>query len=200
MKKRGGKCHMQIIAINGSPRKEGNTSVIIHSILEGARAEGAETIEVRLHDINLKGCMGCLTCRKNPGVCRQEDDLSPFLEALKTCHGYVIGSPIYMYHVTGQMKIFVDRAYSLYISREKEPGVYDAALVPGKTYALVTSQGHPDSDRFDRAIRWLAGMTGTGLGVKEVGRIIHKDSHARPAREDKPLLEKAYEIGRNMVR
>jgi multimeric flavodoxin WrbA len=191
---------MQIIAINGSPRKEGNTSVIIRAILEGARVAGAETTEVRLHDINLKGCMGCLTCRKNPGVCRQEDDLSPFLEALKTCQGYVIGSPIYMYHVTGQMKIFVDRAYSLYISREKEPGVYDAALASGKTYALVTSQGHPDSDRFDRAIRWLAGMTGTGLGVKEVGRIIHTDSHARPAREDKPLLEKAYQIGRNMVR
>ena len=110
---------------------------------KGRDQRGAETTEVRLHDIHLKGCMGCLSCRKDPGVCKQEDDLSPFLEALKTCRGYVIGSPIYMYHVTGQMKIFVDRAYSLYISREKEPGVYDAALAPGKTYALVTSQGAP---------------------------------------------------------
>jgi multimeric flavodoxin WrbA len=191
---------MQIMAINGSPRKEGNTSIIVRSILEGARRAGAETTEVRLHDIHLKGCMGCLSCRKNPGVCKQEDDLSPFLEALKTARGYVIGSPIYMYHVTGQMKIFVDRVYSLYISREKEPGVYDAALAPGKTYALVTSQGHPDADRFDRAIRWLAGMTGTGLGVNDVGRIIHTDSHERPARDDKALLEKAYEIGRSMVK
>ena len=101
-----------------------------------------------------------------------------------------------MYHVTGQMKIFVDRAYSLYISREKEPGGYDAALAPGKAYALVTSQGHPDADRFDRAIRWLSGMTGTGLGVKEVGRIIHTDSHEKPARNDQALLEKALEIGK----
>jgi multimeric flavodoxin WrbA len=190
---------MQIIAINGSPRKEGNTSTIIKTILEGAQAGGAETVEVRLHDIHLKGCMGCLRCRKNPGRCSQEDELSPFLSALKTCQAYIIGSPIYMYHVTGQMKIFVDRVYSLYISRENEPGLYDPALPPGKSYALVTSQGHPDPERFGKSIRWLAGMTGSGLGAKEAGRLIHCNSHLKPVIEDKILLEQAREIGRKLA-
>jgi multimeric flavodoxin WrbA len=49
---------MQILAFNGSPRKKGNTSTIIAAILEGARSKGAQTTEVRLHDINLRGCMG----------------------------------------------------------------------------------------------------------------------------------------------
>jgi multimeric flavodoxin WrbA len=190
---------MQIIAINGSPRKEGNTSTLIRTILEGAQSCGAETVEVRLHDIDLKGCLGCLSCRKNPGRCRQEDALSPFLEALKTCQAYIIGSPIYMYHVTGQMKIFVDRIYSLYISRENEPGVYDPALPPGKPYALVTSQGHPDPERFGKSIRWLAGMTGTGLGSVEAGRIVHCNSHLQPVKEDGALLDRAREIGRKLV-
>jgi multimeric flavodoxin WrbA len=190
---------MEIIAINGSPRKEGNTSTIIKTILAGAQSRGVETVEVRLHDIDLKGCMGCLSCRKNPGQCRQEDELSPYLEALKTCQAYIIGSPIYMYHITGQMKIFIDRVYSLYISRENEPGVYDPALPPGKPYALVTSQGHPDPDRFGKSIRWLAGMTGSGLGAREVGRIVHVNSHLKPVKEDEALLGQAWEIGQKLA-
>ena len=190
---------MKILAINGSPRKEGNTSNIIRAMQEGAESAGAETTEVRLHDIDLKGCMGCLSCRQNPGVCKQQDDLSPYLDALKSCHGYIIGSPIYMYHVTGQMKIFVDRVYSLYISRAQEDGRYDSALPKGKTYALVTSQGHPDPERFKRSIKWLAGMTGSGLGAEEVGRIIHADSHIHPGKDNPELISEAREIGKKLV-
>jgi multimeric flavodoxin WrbA len=55
---------MQVLAFNGSPRKKGNTSTIIAAILKGARDKGAQTTEIRLHDINLKGCRGCLSCQK----------------------------------------------------------------------------------------------------------------------------------------
>ncbi len=51
---------MRIIAFNGSPRKNGNTSSTIKAILEGAASVGAETTEVMLHHIDMKGCMGCL--------------------------------------------------------------------------------------------------------------------------------------------
>jgi hypothetical protein len=98
------------------------------------------------------------------------------------------------------MKIFVDRAYSLYISREQQPGVYDSALPPGKNYALVTSQGHPDPERFIKSIRWLAGMTGSGLGAAEIGRIIHSDSHIRPAKNNRELLAEARDIGKKLIR
>ena len=61
---------MQILAFNGSPHTQGNTSAIIAAILEGARSKGAQTTEVRLHDIDLKGCCGCLSCRKHFGSAR----------------------------------------------------------------------------------------------------------------------------------
>jgi len=185
---------MKILAFNGSPRKTGNTTALIGAVLEGARESGAETAEVRLHDINLKGCMGCLTCRKNPGFCAQKDDLSPFLEEMKTADGLVIGSPIYMYHVTGQMKMLVDRIYSFYITRDD--GGYDSALPPGKPFVLITSQGHPEPERFDRTVRWLAGMTAGGLGCKEVGRIVQANSHLEPAGENGGLLDEARRLGR----
>lgn len=188
---------MLILAFNGSPRKNGNTAVIIDRILDGARSRGAQTTEIRLHDINLRGCQGCLSCRANPGFCNLVDDLSPFLEGIKNSAGIVVGCPIYMYRISGQMKLFTDRIYSLYANRPD--GGYDSMVPPGKTYALVTSQGAPDKEQYSKSIRYLAGMTGTGLGMKMVGKIVHTNSALLPARQDEALLERAYEIGRLMV-
>jgi multimeric flavodoxin WrbA len=188
---------MQILAFNGSPRRKGNTSTIIRSILSGAESEGADTVEVRLHDIDMKGCQGCLACRKKPGMCAQKDELQPHLESMKTCQGIVVGCPIYMYRICGQMKLFVDRCYSLYISRAE--GGYDSAIPPGKKYALVVSQGAPAQEQYQRSVRWLAGMTGSGFGMQEVGRIVHSDSNSKPAEEDAALLEEAFLIGRRLA-
>lgn len=77
---------MKIMAINGSPREKGNTSTILEAILEGARESGAETTHVWLDRIDLKGCMGCLACREKPGFCQRQDELAPYLEAMKTGH------------------------------------------------------------------------------------------------------------------
>jgi len=170
---------MDIIAFNASPRITGNTSRIVAAILSGARSAGAATQEVRLHDIAMKGCQGCLGCRRTPGVCRQQDALSPHLEAIKSCKGIVVATPIYMYHIAGQMKLFVDRIYSLYASKNEDE--YYSAVPPGKTYALVTSQGSPDPMEYERPIRYLSRITGSGLGFNIVGQIIHADSHVFPA-------------------
>lgn len=148
---------MQILAFNGSPRHNGNTSTIIRAILEGAQSAGAETTEVRLHDINMKGCMGCLSCRDKHGVCAQKDDLRPYLEAIKASAGIVIGCPIYMYRVAGQMKLFVDRCYSLFPPKEGgrlrhgracrqsiRPGGFPGSSRPGSVQAVRSMAGRDD--------------------------------------------------------
>lgn len=188
---------MKILAFNGSPRKKGNTATLIEKVLEGARSGGARTEHVRLGEIDLKGCLGCLSCRTNPGYCKTRDGLSPYLEAIKDCDGVVIGCPIYMYRISGQMKLFVDRIYSLY---DGNPIVGYKSMVPaGKTYALVISQGAPNPEQYPKSIRYLAGMTGSGLGMKEVGRIIHENSNQNPAAGNEQLLREAFEIGQRMV-
>lgn len=187
---------MHILAINGSPRRKGNTSVLLEAVLEGAKEAGAEIDHVRLDEIDLKGCMGCLSCREKPGFCAREDGLSPVLEAMKSSEALVVGCPVYMYHISGQMKLFIDRIYSFYVNRED--GGYDSALPPGKRFAFVTSQGHPDPDRFKRSVRWLEGMIG-GLGMEKVGGIVHSDSHIKPAKADPGLLDRARGIGRALA-
>ena len=184
---------MNILAINGSPRGKGNTSVLLQKILEGAKEAGAETRLICLDEIDLKGCMGCLSCKQNPGFCKREDGLSPVLQDMKSCDGVVVGCPIYMLHVSGQMKIFVDRLYSFYTPREG--GGYNSALPAGKKFALVTSQGDKNPDRFHKVVRWIEGMAGVGLGMTSVGKIVHANSKEKPAKDDSVLLEEAHKIG-----
>jgi multimeric flavodoxin WrbA len=183
---------MRVLAFNGSPRPGGNTSTIVTAILEGARTAGAETTHVMLDELELKGCQGCLSCRKNPGNCARRDGLSPYFEELKSCDAVVVGCPIYMYRIAGQMKLLVDRMYSFW--EDTPDGGYKSALPAGKKFALVTSQGHPDTDMYKRSIRWLGGMVG-GLDMEEVGRIVHANSAAKPAKRDPELLDRARRIG-----
>jgi multimeric flavodoxin WrbA len=192
-----GEMNMHIIAFNGSPRKKGNTSNLVKAVLEGAASAGAETTEVNLHHINMKGCMGCLSCRQKHGICAQKDDLSPHLEAVKTCDGMVIACPIYMYRISGQMKLLVDRFYSLYTP--KDDGGYGSAVPAGKKFAVIISQGAPDPEQYGKSVRWLVGMAGAGFGMEEAGRIIHTDSHLNPAKGASPLLEEARSIGRRLT-
>jgi len=188
---------MHILAINGSPRKNGNTSSLIRAILEGAEAEGAETTEVNIHKINMKGCQGCLSCRTKHGICAQKDDLSPHLEAMKTCDGLVLGSPIYMFRISGQMKLFLDRSYSLYTP--KDEGGYGSAVPPGKPFAMVVSQGAEESEQYRRSVKYLAGMGASGLGFVEAGRIIHCGSADGPAKESENLLAEAHALGKKLI-
>jgi len=188
---------MHVIAINGSPRRKGNTWVILEEILTGARELGAETTHLILDTLDMKGCRGCLSCREKPGVCWRQDALSPYLELMQKCDGIAVGTPIYMYHVTGQMKLFIDRLYSFYVNTEIM-GVYRSAFPAGRRCVVATTQGHPDGKRFEPAVRWINGMIG-GLGMESVGRIVHLNSQERPAEEDEALLREARLIGRRLA-
>ena len=189
---------MQIIAFNGSPRKNGNTSTLIKALAEGAAAAGAQTTEVNLHHINMKGCMACYSCNEvKYGVCAQKDDLSPYLEGIKTADAVVFGCPIYMYRISGQMKLLIDRMYSLY--SPKPEGGYNSEVPPGKKFAVIVSQGAPDPEQYKRSVRWLAGMAGTGLGMTEAGRIIHTAGAMGQVDENNSLLEEAKALGRKLA-
>lgn len=104
---------MKIFAVNGSPRKKGNTATLLDHFLEGARDAGAETELVHLHDLHASGCRSCFACKLRGGPsyghCAFRDGLSPLLAALEKADGLVMGSPIYFGNVTGAMRSFQER-------------------------------------------------------------------------------------------
>lgn len=104
---------MNVIAINGSPRKKWNTATLLEHTLAGAASKGAKTELVHLYDLNYKGCTSCFACKlkdgKSYGKCAMKDDLTPVLEKIAGADALILGSPIYFGIVTGEMRSFMER-------------------------------------------------------------------------------------------
>jgi len=104
---------MNVIAINGSPRKNWNTDTLLKKVLEGAESAGAETEMVYLYDLKFCGCKSCMACKlkkePRPNRCVLRDELTPVLDKVHAADAVVLGSPIYFSEVTGEMRSFVER-------------------------------------------------------------------------------------------
>lgn len=111
---------MQVIGINGSPRKKWNTATLVVKALEGAAAQGAETELVHLYDLDFKGCTSCFACKtrggKSYGHCAMKDGLKPVLDKIATADALVIGSPVYFGSVTGETRSFMERLLFPYLT------------------------------------------------------------------------------------
>lgn len=111
---------MNVIGINGSPRKQWNTATLVAKALEGAAAQGATTDLFHLYDLDFKGCKSCFACKirggKSYGKCVLNDDLAPVLEKIAAADALVIGSPIYFGTVTGETRSFLERLLFPYLT------------------------------------------------------------------------------------
>jgi multimeric flavodoxin WrbA len=154
---------MKVIGINASPRKTANTQTLVESILNGATERGAETRLVNLRELKINGCLGCEGCKKHLGKCVQKDDLTILLQEMTTYDAIVMGTPVYWYHVTAQLKMLVDRLYCFFESVENpETGeqTIKSAFPSGKKFIFIISRGDPEPSElfpqfYDHLNEWL---------------------------------------------
>jgi len=110
---------MKILAFNGSPRKTWNTATLLNKTLEGSASKGAETEMIHLYDLNYKGCISCFACKMRGGAsygkCALKDDLTPVLAKINEADAIILGSPIYFFRVTGEMRSFMERLLFPYL-------------------------------------------------------------------------------------
>ncbi len=115
---------MEVLAINGSPRKKCNTAILLDQALEGASSEGAVTELIHLYDLNFKGCTSCFVCKtkngKSYGKCNFKDELTPMLNRIEGIDALILGSPIYLGSVTGAMRCFLERLIYPYLASDEK--------------------------------------------------------------------------------
>jgi multimeric flavodoxin WrbA len=112
-----------IVALYGSPRRGGNTAVLLEAAVAGARAAGADVTEIYLRDLKISPCLEIYQCIKT-GECAIKDEFPGVLAQLKQARGIMLASPIFFYTVSAHTKIFMDRCQSLWVNkywREKPP-------------------------------------------------------------------------------
>ena len=103
----------KILAIYGSPRRNGNTSLLLKKAVQGAIEAGAEVEEITLRDLNMSPCLEIYTCKKT-GRCVIQDDFQQVYDKLLECNGLMLASPIFFYAVSAHTKILMDRCQSLW--------------------------------------------------------------------------------------
>ncbi len=151
----GGK-GMNVIGINTSPRKDGNTAWIVNKILEGAKEQGAETQVFNVSDLDIKPCRGCWACHNGDKGCVIKDDMQKLNAAIDRANVIVFGSPIYMMQMSAQAKTLIDRLFARFSPRYspyfKEESAAEKRLI------LTFNQGNPDSELFKSYIDYTKHM------------------------------------------
>jgi len=180
-----------ILGIVGSPRKDGNTHILLSKILEGAKAAGAATELILLSDSKIGECDGCHACWKGRR-CSKNDDMIDIYPKIIASDVIVFGTPVYWYGPTALMKAFVDRF--VYFNSPK-----NRALIRGKEAAIAVplEEKNPSTAAlveafFEKSLAYLEmKLIGRVIapGVGEKGEILAK----------KKVLAEAYELGRSMA-
>jgi multimeric flavodoxin WrbA len=181
---------MKVVGFVGSPRKNGNTARLVNEVLRGAQACGAETQLHFLNEMNIKGCQACRACKKLDGACVQKDDMAPLYDEIKNADAVVIGTPVYMFQMTGQTKLFVDRLYA-FLNND-----FTHKLGEGKKTLMIYSQGQVDPSCFQPSFDLNNGVLSL-LGFK-VQQTIVSAGMSRPddVLNNKEAMESAYDAGK----
>jgi multimeric flavodoxin WrbA len=101
-----------ILAVSGSPRKEGNTELLINKALEPFIKEGHAVQKFFMSGKSVAPCCACDACEED-GVCVVEDDYQEFQEQLLRCDAIILGSPVYNRNITGQLLSLFNRNHSI---------------------------------------------------------------------------------------
>ncbi len=103
---------IKVVAFNGSPRKEGNTTILLNIVLEELKKEEIDTELVQLSGQVLSGCRACYKCRENQDqrCAITNDNLNDYISKMIGAHGILLGSPTYISDMSANMKALIERA------------------------------------------------------------------------------------------
>ncbi|MDD1657312.1 MAG: flavodoxin family protein [Methanomicrobiales archaeon] len=150
---------MKVIGICGSPRGQSSrTKRLVEAVIRGAGGQGAETEFVDLCALTVRPCTGCETCYAT-GFCIHGDDAAALLEGMATADGIVLGSPVYIDHVTAQMKAFIDRTADA-IHCQRMHGRYGCSVA-----TTWGSGGNEVVEYLNHVLHWLGVVTVGGMWV-----------------------------------
>lgn len=165
---------MRILAISGSPRKGGNTDIMVETFARAASEKGHVCQIVYLSEKHPNPCMACNACRnKEDGLCVQKDDMQEIYRLMQQSDMIVLASPLYYFTVSAQLKCLIDRFYA--------PGSRGKSI---KAAALFIDSGSPGYEgaeyMYQRSVNFL--------GWKDMGMIEIPGMKAKGAMAECPKL------------
>jgi multimeric flavodoxin WrbA len=190
---------VRILAIYGSPRLKGNTSLLLKKAVQGALEAGAEVEEIILRDLNMSPCLEIYGCKKT-GRCVIQDDFQKVYDQLLACHGLMLASPIFYYTVSAHTKILMDRCQSFWAKKywvEKTPIEKRKATRKGLFISVGATKGKKLFDGTLLSIRYFFDVLETELWRSLLYRSLdfERDVLGHPE-----YLKEAYRAGKELLK
>ena len=136
---------MRVLAVNGSPRKKGNTATLLEHAMKGAASKGAKTRLVQLSRLKFTGCVSCFACKrrkgKSYGRCKIKDGLTKVLAGIEKADALILGSPIYFGTTTALTRAFLERLLFPWLAYTDPPSsVFPKKIRTGLIYTMGTTE------------------------------------------------------------
>lgn len=121
----------KVLILSSSPRRGGNTDTLCDEFMHGASATGNTVEKIFLRDKTIHYCTGCSTCSLQKQSCPLKDDAAGIIDKMLSADVIVLGTPVYFYAMSAQLKTFLDRCCGLYTKMRNKEFYFIAAGAEG---------------------------------------------------------------------
>jgi len=175
---------MNILILSGSPRKNGNTDLLVEAFAKGA-SEKHHVEVVSVHDYKVNPCMGCNACFTSEGnTCVQKDDMPEIYGKLANADMLVIASPVYFYGLSAQLKAVIDRCHN---------PIRDTFHIKKAALILVGAASLPEL--FDSILAQYQ-LCINYFHIEDMGRVLVRGAKEKGGVRGTKALEEAEALGR----
>jgi multimeric flavodoxin WrbA len=177
---------MKILALIASPRKGGNTDLLVDQIIEGSETKGHTAEKLYLYDYTISLCTDCRNCKKGDYECCINDEMQKIYPKMAAADLIIFGTPMYWYGPTAKMKMLMDRM---------RPFVANGKLKEKKAIVVVPSAEGPKAcDPMIEIFR----LSFKYLKMEFVGTVLAKAFDKGAVAADQTVMNEAYELGASL--
>jgi multimeric flavodoxin WrbA len=155
---------VDLVVIQGSPRADGNCSILAGWAVEAAHELGRHAQVIYPHDMDIRCCIGCYQCY-NTGSCVFDDDMGTIIDAIRSASLLVVCSPVYTNTVPGGLKMVIDRCQAYHAERVLSGGR------TGQQGLIFSVAGRKGEENFTCITRVVAAFL-RNLGITPAGDIL----------------------------
>ena len=188
---------MRVLGIAGSPRRGGNTDLLLAEVMKGAASRGAEVTTVVLNDLEITPCQHCDACFE-AGECKIKDDMQKVYNELERADRIVLASPVHFMGVTAQAKAMIDRCQALWVRKYvlKQPPLGDKRERKG---LFISVGGMKLANLFEPALATVKSWFKV-LDIAYGGELAFPNVDEKGAIKNHPdALEQAFLAGQRLV-
>jgi multimeric flavodoxin WrbA len=187
---------VKVVGISSSPRRHGNSEILLDRALEGAVSAGADVEKIVVNELEFKTCQECGECSKN-GVCVILDGMESVYKKMDSADAVIVSSPMFFSSVTAQAKMMIDRFQCAWVAKYILKSCVRAKKRKG---IFIGVAGSYRKGSFENARSIIKAFFAT-LDIEYTGELFCGGiEKMKDIDQDEKVLNRAYALGRDLVK